>query len=504
MRESMGRVRRFLLGLPEHSPQNASPSYPTGHLLILCGLLAAAFALRMGVAILFASVHHPDETFQYWEQGYRFAFGYGMVPWEYRTGIRSYFIPGLVAGVMQFVSFLGGGMASWQLAVQALLSLLSLTVVTTAFAWGRRAGGLSAAIISGAIACVWFEVVYFAAKPLTESISTSLLFPAAYLLCVPRLSGKFLVLGGVLLGFAFIVRFQLAPAVLAIGLICLIANGWRRCLPAALAALAVIVAGGLLDWVTLGSPFQSIWLNFVVNAVEDKASSYGVEPFYWFGVSYLAVWAGFAVVMAVLALLGGVRAPVLLIVALVIVLAHSAIGHKEYRFVLPALPFLLTALGVGLADLYDRIAVSLPLSQRLASLFAIGLVICGTSLTLAQMDSYRAHFSCGANAIAAFRIAADVPGLCGIGLSGISWVHTPGYRGLGRDLPIYPLQSEAKGIALAPAFNVLIRRGGGWESLKSKYSEVECTGDLCVAVRPGTCVLESDATVNPYLVERGE
>jgi GPI mannosyltransferase 3 len=499
----VSRARRFLLGAT-HVPGDTA-SRATTHLgLIFWALLTIAFVLRLAAAILFPSVHHPDETFQYWEQGYRLAFGYGVVPWEYRTGIRSYLIPGLIAGVMRLTSILGGGAGAWQIAVQSLLSLLSLTIVVTAFAWGRRVGGTRAAVFCGLIACVWFEAIYFAGKPLTESISASLIFPAAYLLCVPRLGRKWLVAGGALLGLAFIVRFQLAPAVLAIGLICLLVNGWRGSLLAALSALGIIVASGLLDWATLGLPFQSIWLNFVVNAIEDKASTYGVEPFYWFGLSYVTVWWVFVGVLAALALFGGRRAPTLLIIALIIVLAHSAIGHKEYRFIYPALPFLLTAIGLGLAALYDRYSPSLRPNLRWAFAATVGVAICGTSLFLAQRDIYRAQFTRGADVIAAFQSAAEAPGLCGVGFAGIGWFDTPGYRGLGRNVPLYPLLSQADATTLAPAYNVLVSWGPGWESLRGQYSEVECHGDVCVAIRPGTCSAQSDRTINPYLVETGQ
>ena len=56
-----------------------------------------------------------------------------------------------------------------------------------------------------------------------------------------------------------------------------------------LGGLAVAMpVGGLLDALTLGSPFQSIWLNFARNSIDGISTGMGVEPAgYYFG--YLAV-----------------------------------------------------------------------------------------------------------------------------------------------------------------------------------------------------------------------
>ncbi|HEY8575930.1 MAG TPA: hypothetical protein VIL88_06290 [Devosia sp.] len=494
------RLKRLVTG---ETSAFAEP-YGAQEKLVLALLLAVALAIRVAAAVWYPSVHHPDETFQYWEQGHRFAFGQGMVPWEYRTGIRSYFIPGVLAGIMKAVAALGGGVGAWTVTIQVLLSALSLSIVATAFAWGRRAGGTSVGLLAGLVAAVWFETVYFAGKPLTESIAASLLFPAAYLLCLPHRARLFPVWGGVLLGLAFVVRFQLAPAVLVVALATIVVQGWRRSLPAALATLAVIVAGGVLDWVTLGSPFQSVWLNFVVNAVQDKASSYGVEPAHWFVSHFSAVWAGFAAVMVLLVIVGVRRAPLLLIIPLVIVLAHSAVGHKEYRFVIPAVHFVLTLAAIGAARLHDAAARAyFPRRQALGLVLLAGCFTL-TSVNLANQPVYRGNWTRTANGIAAFEIAAGVGDMCGMALAGWNWVDTPGYRALGRDVPIYPLTSEAQAGELGPAFNVVVQRGGGWESLKQDYEEVGCSGNICVMKRAGSCTPMPDETVNPFLVRKGE
>ena len=63
------------------------------HLPLLFWLiLLVAVALRLSAVTLYGT-HHPDEAFQYLEQGHRLVFDYGLVPWEFRYFIRSWLIP---------------------------------------------------------------------------------------------------------------------------------------------------------------------------------------------------------------------------------------------------------------------------------------------------------------------------------------------------------------------------------------------------------------------------
>ena len=55
----------------------------------LTAILVIATVLRVLAIIVFPGIHHPDEDFQMFEQAHRFAFGYGVIPWEFEEGIRS-------------------------------------------------------------------------------------------------------------------------------------------------------------------------------------------------------------------------------------------------------------------------------------------------------------------------------------------------------------------------------------------------------------------------------
>src|SRR5690349_2524697 len=85
-------VERTRLRLSAYARRHAS-------LLALSPVLIIGLAIRSIVAFSKTNVVRPDELFQYIEQGHRLAFGSGVVPWEYDIGIRSWFLPSLIAGV---------------------------------------------------------------------------------------------------------------------------------------------------------------------------------------------------------------------------------------------------------------------------------------------------------------------------------------------------------------------------------------------------------------------
>jgi len=111
----------------------------------LAAICALAVALRMAVAIVFPGFEHPDEIYQVLEQAHRLAFGNGFIPWEFDEGVRSYFWPGLLAGIFRAAEHVWPG--SYLLAGRLALSLFSLVVVWFSWAMLRRFTNPRAALI---------------------------------------------------------------------------------------------------------------------------------------------------------------------------------------------------------------------------------------------------------------------------------------------------------------------------------------------------------------------
>jgi len=59
----------------------------------LVALLSLALILRLVVTFEFPNINHPDEIYQTIEQALRLTTGAGIVPWEFKRGIRSWVLP---------------------------------------------------------------------------------------------------------------------------------------------------------------------------------------------------------------------------------------------------------------------------------------------------------------------------------------------------------------------------------------------------------------------------
>ena len=67
-------------------------------------VLLVALGVRLWIVATHSYVVWPDETFQYLEPAHRLVFGSGIITWEFLDGIRSWFLPGIVGGVMWLVA----------------------------------------------------------------------------------------------------------------------------------------------------------------------------------------------------------------------------------------------------------------------------------------------------------------------------------------------------------------------------------------------------------------
>src|SRR5689334_13315792 len=106
-------------------------------IVALVGVLIVGLVIRLAVLWQGPYLIHADETFQYFEYAHYFVYRTGVMPWEFFRGIRSYFLPGLIAGVIEIARVLGGSSpAIYVYAVKTLAILFSLSVVYVGFRVG--------------------------------------------------------------------------------------------------------------------------------------------------------------------------------------------------------------------------------------------------------------------------------------------------------------------------------------------------------------------------------
>lgn len=340
---------------------------------LLPPVLLAAFLARAALALATDSVSHPDEVFQYLEQGHRLAFGYGHVPWEYRYGIRSWLVAGFIAGLLKLAAGVGLDYpGSYIPLVKLVFCAISLCLPWSMYHLARRVAGENAARIALVFGAFWYELLYYAHKPMPDALATYAIIAAmALLVATPGLRNRLAF--GALAGLVLVLRFQLLPVV---GVLCL-ASMWQwrwKAVPAAAAFLLVLATAGALDAYTWGYWFSSILLNIQMNVVVGVANAFGTQPFYYYLGTLMISSLGLVGLGAVGLVALARRHALLLLVAAVDLLAFSLVGHKEPRFVLALVPLYLVGLAALVADGGVLLGQSLPSLRPQARLWAQGLV----------------------------------------------------------------------------------------------------------------------------------
>lgn len=484
--------------------------------------LAACAAMvlpRAYLAVTDQGMIWSDEIFQTLEQGHRLAFGYGLLPWEFKTGARSWLLPGAAGGMMKLLAWAGihsgAGLAVGMKLCFAGLSVLALYPVLR---MAHAAAGVAAAILLTFIAAAFPASLIYGSRAMSEVACTPLLTWGLWLLwpwglgragratwrrnrhpAVPWWSEVPIPLAaGALLGVAAVLRYQvvvLAP------LVCLLV-AWRRGLRvASIVGAGVVLAvglGGLLDWATWHQPFHAFIAYVKFNVVENGANQWGVarRDFYW---RTLRDTSGPAIYVLGLGILLGLRRswPMGLL-ALAFIGAHSAIAHKELRFIFPVLPLLLFCSAVGLGPVVDRLP--LPRPQALLMSAALGLGLCAVMLLRARgvtfadikqpMDSTANGGPTSGSIWRAFdernrliALAGASPDVCGLAVPGANPYWTGGYTYFHRHVPIL----WAGGRADDQAANYVVL-GPGHKMDDKRYLSIATRGAYQLYRRDGRCV----------------
>jgi len=478
----------------------------------LLPMLLAALALRIGAGLLWPNIHQPDEIFQTLEPAHRLASGYGIVTWEWREGIRSWFVPGLLAAVIAAVDFLGLGAPIYIGAIVALLSLFSLTIVAVGFSVGARLFGRPGAILVGGLCAVWFEFIYFAPKAFSEVIAAHVLIIAAWLAQDTTRPRRFFLIG-VLLGLACMLRFQIAPMAL-VAAIWLCRGAFRERWFPLLAGIGIpVLAQAVLDWITLGLPLQSIWLNVWINVMHGRSGTYGELPFYWYPGRLLLLWGPIMPPVVALTVIGARRLKLFGWMVLAHVIAHSLIAHKEMRFLYPAMPLLIILAGVGLCSLLSRIAASARGFEKFSG-GALALLAMASLLT-ATAPGFSGNWTRMAGGIRGMDFARAQKDLCGLALVDrtprmpYAWSRTGGAFHLHRAVPITLAADTDALAARAQNFNIVLAPLPP-DAPPRGFSAVQCwpgaadDPKFCLFHRPGACTPEPGFTINEVLARQDQ
>lgn len=322
---------------------------------LLPWVIVAAWLVRVWFALTGRNIHYPDEIFSYLEPAHRLVFGDGLVSWEFRYGIRSWVVPFLIAGPMWLCDVGGAGNPDVYIpAVRVMLVTLSVTVVPALYVMTRAVAGEAAARWAAVLSAGWYELIYFAPRPLTDALS---LYPTLVALAVVvSAPGRRTAWVAWLTGLAVVIRLQSAP----VALVCAVATLWRADRTSRqhflLIWLGIALAAGAMDRWTWGGWWASYTSNLYFNGLLMISEIYGRHhPLTY---PYLLLLASCGVFLAATAwgLTQGRRLwwPVGLTVLLLVI--YTLFAHKEYRFILLLVPMGIVSTAAWLTSWRSRMA----------------------------------------------------------------------------------------------------------------------------------------------------
>lgn len=459
---------------------------PAGDTRLLALICAGGLVVRVATGWFLPNINHPDETFQYLEQAYRLLTDRGLVPWEYQVGARSWLLAWLIVPAEAVAHAISPHPAVLRGSVILFLSLLSTAVVLAAWRIGRHSGGRRHALFAALLAAFWCEIVYLSTHMLADSISAiPLLAALASGVRGSEASKLEITLSGLLFGLTIVVRPQLAPA-------CGIAMLWiagvrpsRRWIAMAAGFVLPILLLGVTDWIVWGAPFHSITTYLHVNS-GGIADIFGVEPPNWYILREFAIWGLAIGPVLASAALGLRRAPLLAIVALIVLLTFSAVPHKEWRFLYPALPILFTLCGIGTAEATAWLSRRMPHVEARWIVGAAVALWLGLSLLSGVRGSMRPLWQQNASQIRALDLASADPAACGIAVDPPGKWEDTGMVRIRADMRLFGAAT-----ADAPGFNYLMVTEGrpvppDLDALG--YRRIACfPKGVCLYRRPGAC-----------------
>jgi len=475
--------------------------------------IVAAVAVAIALRLYWFSIYdilHADELMQYLEQGNRLATGHGVAPWESRFGLRNQLIPQLLAGPLALGHWLAPGTLAAVWMARLFFAALTLLALPAAWRIGALTGRIHAFVAMFAVA-VWWESVLYSDLLLSESFAAALLLCAAALMLDPATGRRGLVLAGLLMGLGVLVRLQFGAfaLVLAAGALGSDRKRWVALLIGSAIAAAIGAASDLAAGLT---PFSWVWTNVAMNIGEGRASRFGTAG----PVAYLALlrehlWPIMALVF-VSALLAGTRYRPLFYAALVNIAVHSAIAHKEYRFIWLSVLSLLVLAAIGTARLPGWLA-----ERRGKPLTPAGVAF-GTAVLLAAWTGASAWSAHATGGIPFARVGGTMPRLanravadprvCGIGIAFDNKAHlvpallarpVPILLGPQSDRPEKPRQPQPTDFTAGANALILLTSPPGHPEYRKRACGDFLNARLCLYVRPGGCAPAPERTYQRML-----
>ncbi|MBD3192539.1 MAG: hypothetical protein GF308_18005 [Candidatus Heimdallarchaeota archaeon] len=339
-------------------------------LVILIWFLA--FILRILAAFFSKGYTHPDEHYQSIEIVYNEIFNYGLIPWEFIDGARSWVFPFIVLTIFKIEMAFGVmNIEHLLIGVRLFTGIISMISVVVAYFFAKKIFGEKVALFATGFIAFWYDFIFWSTRTMTDGLAMNFTFLATYLIynCCNSVNQDSLAkrnskiernpnailgkntkkglwessLAGFFIGFSYMLKFPVAIIAIPIVLWLLYHKRWFYILTFSGTAVLMVLLQGVIDLFTWGSFLHSSLVFIDYNIISGQSAHHGASPFY----AYIALIASrfmaytpFFLLFILLGIQKNKKNVYLLGTALFFLIVFSFISHKEYRFVFPVIPYL--------------------------------------------------------------------------------------------------------------------------------------------------------------------
>jgi len=313
-------------------------------------LWTALFVFRILNGLLIKTYFDPDEYWQSIEVAHQYVFGYGYLTWEWRVGLRSWLT--VLPYILMFKTLKAFNLDSNNTLfinapkVFAALIAASIDYFTYLLAqkfYKDKSLARHALIFS---LFNWFAIAYYP-RMLSNNLETLLTAIAAYFWPskdLKRYSLALLFVGLAVLARPSAISHWLFPAILLF----ISSKSRVKILSLSISlAMLIIVFGALVDRLFYGR-WVLPWLNFLrINFIDNVSIFYGRSSWHFHLTQSLPLLALTMLPLIMVALWHKQANPWTLQFLAGSLFLNSLFAHKEWRFLLPLLPFLLITAAKG-------------------------------------------------------------------------------------------------------------------------------------------------------------
>ena len=346
------------------------------------GVFAVLAAFFFYTALNSHGAYHPDEHFQLIEfANYKLGeTDSSELAWEFHNQIRPTIQVAVATAILGTLRACGMENPYYLVNVLRLITaiLTFLTLILIGRNFSRESKDPNTYLTFFIIGLSFWYMPYLGVRFSSETWSAILLLIVVWLSSKKERFQKHALTIGLLVGFSFFIRFQMAFAfagwVLWLLLVLKPGKSFWKC------TLGVIIAAvvcTLSDTWFYGEFVISPWQYFKFNILYDVASSFGVSPWYWYFtafIDYQGRVAGF--ISAIIIIYFVIKNPKNQMVWLMVpfVFFHCIVPHKELRFLFPLAFFIPFIIAQAVTNQWKLIAAR-KWSLGVAYLFLGGLVV---------------------------------------------------------------------------------------------------------------------------------